>query len=764
MVAMSSCPSCSAPAESSARFCLECGHAFDEESVGADDPWLGRMVAGRFRIEEKLGEGGMGEVYRAEQLPMGRPVALKLLRQSLSDNPEQVERFKREAQAASQLKSPHTIIVHDFGQDVDGTLFLAMEYLEGTPLNELLDSEGALAPDRAVRIMARIAQSVQEAHGIGVIHRDLKPENIFLTVREDDADFVKVLDFGIAKVSQTQSGGKLDTITRAGAIFGTPQYMAPEQIRGSEIDARADIYALGVMLYQMISGHLPFAANTVVEMLTQHLNAEPLPIEGTSSDTKESLARLEAVALRALSKEPEQRQPTARAFLEDLMAALPNFSLNRLTGLVPATAMGAPSVSVIAAPAQGRSTSTAMLLAAVLAAGFAGAFFYLNGGGQGQGPSPESVAPIVLMQDADKAGGDAPVEQKAEDKAAEAAAEVEAKKAEDDAKKAEAEADKPLDPEEAKKIAAASEAEAKQAEADQAKAEADKKAAAEAEKKAAAEGKKKAAEEKKAVAAADKKAAEEKKAAAAAVKKAEAAAKAEATAATKKVEAEKQAAEAKAKAEALAAAKIKEEAAKAKADAAKADDEKKAAKAEAATAKKERIAAEKAAKKAQATADKAIAKAKAGEEKAAKIKAESDVIKAKADAIKAESEKIAAQAAAVAAENTRMKAELQKLVDEKAAAEAAAAEAIAKKKAARARAKAARKGKRSKKKTCKVIVQTKTRGVTILVNGKNRGRSPKRAFTLKAGSYKITGKKGRKKASRKIRCRAGKVARAKLNI
>ncbi|MCB9553945.1 MAG: protein kinase [Myxococcales bacterium] len=342
---MKSCPSCGAQSDDAARFCLECGYAYEAAASEVADPWQGRMVAHRFRIVRKLGDGGMGEVFCAEQVPMGRQVALKVLRQSLSDDPEQVARFKREAQAASLLRHPNTIIVHDFGQDDDGTLFLAMELLEGEPLADVLEREATLEPERAARIMAQVCASLQEAHQRGLVHRDLKPENIFLVDR-GAPDFVKVLDFGIAKVTQGSKGEKLESITRAGAVFGTPHYMAPEQIKGEELDARADVYALGVILYRMIAGHLPFDASTVMEMLTKHLTAEPAPIERAGKGDPAARARLEAVALRALSKQPDQRQSSALAFAEDLMAAMPGITLAGITGLTPVVSAQTPALPV----------------------------------------------------------------------------------------------------------------------------------------------------------------------------------------------------------------------------------------------------------------------------------------------------------------------------------------------------------------------------------------------------------------------------------
>jgi serine/threonine-protein kinase len=346
---MNNCPSCGAAADDAARYCLECGHAF-EAAAEPGDPWQGREIAGRYRLVRKLGEGGMGEVYVAEQLAMDRLVALKLLREGLADDPNTVERFKREARAASRLSHPNTIILHDFGVDHDGTFYLAMELLEGETLAEVLRREKRLRPERAMAMLVQICGSLEEAHAQGVVHRDLKPENIFLTRRGGHPDFVKVLDFGIAKVRARAADAPVETITRAGMIFGTPQYMSPEQIRGDELDARSDVYALGVMLYQMISGHLPFQAGTPVEMLTKHLHATPQPIGDVDAAHRAAVARLEAVALRALSKDPDHRPSSAREFQEDLMAAVPQFSTAPMTGPVFATPVASAPVDAIEAP------------------------------------------------------------------------------------------------------------------------------------------------------------------------------------------------------------------------------------------------------------------------------------------------------------------------------------------------------------------------------------------------------------------------------
>lgn len=681
------------------------------------------MVAGRFKLLSKLGDGGMGEVYRAEQLPMGRHVALKILRHALSDDARQVERFKREAQAASSLTHPNTIIVHDFGQDTDGTLFLAMEYLAGEPLSGLMAREGPLAGERAARILAQVSGSLEEAHRRGMVHRDLKPENIFLIERAGTPDYVKVLDFGIAKV--TESGGqKLSTITQAGAIFGTPQYMAPEQIRGEGIDARADIYALGVVLYEMISGHLPFAAGSVVEMLTKHLTASPAPINRKASVPDPVVARLEAVALRALSKNPESRQQSAREFLEDLMVAVPQLSLTSPTGLLPATPVATPAWSE--APTTRGGSTRVVVITALLAAVAAGAWFWFQGFGPGAGGGG---VPVVVKQGApDGAQGGAPAteaapaseaapataapateaaapateavtpEQAAQAAAAEQAAEEEAKKAEAEAAAAEADANKPMTDEEAARIAAEAEAQAAQAGAEAEKAAAEMKAKAEAEKAAAAEAKQKDAEAAKANSDAEKTAAQQ----------------AAADAKVKKEEAE--AAAAAAKAEAAAAN-------------AKTEEEKKAAADALAKAQAELAAAQ------QATA--------AAAQAANAAAAEANRLKAEADALRAA---------------------LAKIEEEKAAAAAAEAEAKARQEEAKERAKAA-KAKKRVVGNSKVFIKSKTLGVRITVDGKSRGVTPLRgSLNLKPGSHTIVGTKGAKKVSKKITVKGGKVERFQLDI
>jgi serine/threonine protein kinase len=330
MTLMSTCPSCTLPLSDVVPYCVECGFSATENADR--DPWCDRLISGRFRLVSKLGAGGMGAVYEAIQDPIGRTVALKVLSEELAENPGQVERFKREAQAASQLSHPNTIVVHDFGQDEDGTLFIAMEHLQGQSLDERIKDHPPPGPAWVVKILNQVCDSLQEAHDAGLVHRDLKPENIFLTRRSTDPDLVKVLDFGIAKVTHSPTGDTMERLTQQGTICGTPHYMAPEQIRDLPVDHRADIYALGVLLYWLIAGREPFNAGKVVDLLTKHIKEKPPSIEIPAGPEQETWRRLESIALHALEKSPDDRPQDAKALRQALTSALGNNVVMSSTG------------------------------------------------------------------------------------------------------------------------------------------------------------------------------------------------------------------------------------------------------------------------------------------------------------------------------------------------------------------------------------------------------------------------------------------------
>ncbi|WP_309889132.1 protein kinase domain-containing protein [Archangium sp.] len=280
------------------------------------DEYIGKTLAQKYQVEALIGEGGMGKVYRARQVALDKLVVLKVLRQSLLGDDRTVARFKREAKAASRLNHPNSISILDFGQAEDGALFIAMEFVPGQDLHTVLSKDGPLPEPRIVRIVSQVLSALNDAHAAGVIHRDLKPENIMVEQRRNEADVVKVLDFGIAKIQDGEDG---PTLTRTGFVCGTPEYMSPEQARGSTLDHRSDLYAVGVLLYQLVTGRLPFESDSAVGYATKHLTEEPLPPSRKRPEVRVSPG-MERLIMRALSKNPDDRPQNAEAFKAELIA------------------------------------------------------------------------------------------------------------------------------------------------------------------------------------------------------------------------------------------------------------------------------------------------------------------------------------------------------------------------------------------------------------------------------------------------------------
>jgi serine/threonine-protein kinase len=280
----------------------------------------GTLIADRYRVEDVLGEGGMGIVYRAEHVHIRKRVAIKVLLPRWTRTAEVVARFEREAVAAGAIADPHVAAATDFGRLADGSFFLVLEYLEGRTLRSEL-KVAPFEPVRALAIARGIALGIAAAHAKGVVHRDLKPENVMLVERDGDPDFVKVLDFGIARIEGPPAASG-PALTSAGAILGTPDYMAPEQALGTPVDARADLYALGVMLFEMLTGGCPFRGGAVT-VLRQHMLTPPPPLP------PEMAARLptavQVLVARLLQKEPDARYANATELdyaLQECIAAL----------------------------------------------------------------------------------------------------------------------------------------------------------------------------------------------------------------------------------------------------------------------------------------------------------------------------------------------------------------------------------------------------------------------------------------------------------
>ena len=291
------CPTCGKVLDQDAAFCPQCGTS-RVGATPAPDSMIGRWIIGQYVVRQKLGEGGMGVVYLADQPSVGRQAVIKMLHPELLRDPSVAPRFEIEARAASQLNHPHIITIYNYGAMEDGTLYLAMEYCNGVSLEHALQ-QGAFSSERAVTVGARIADALAEAHRHGVVHRDLKPSNIMLEQVGRRSDFVKVLDFGIAKVEGLK-------MTKTGMMIGTPQYMSPEQLKGEGLDGRADIYSLGVMLYEMVAGKLPFESDTLAGFMHKHLNEIPRAPTAVSPQLNINRA-LESVILRCLEKDSTRR-------------------------------------------------------------------------------------------------------------------------------------------------------------------------------------------------------------------------------------------------------------------------------------------------------------------------------------------------------------------------------------------------------------------------------------------------------------------------
>jgi len=276
----------------------------------APEGLLGRTIDQRYRVEALLGEGGMGLVYRVIHTRLNKPLAIKVLRRENTKDPEVLARFRREAESASGIGNQHIVDINDFGELDDGSTYFVMECLEGLDLIDAIDVAQRMPEDRAVHIAIQLCRALGAAHDAGIIHRDLKPENVFLIRRNDTEDFVKVLDFGIAKVA---NGPK--RLTRDGEVLGTPHYMSPEQCEGDGVDHRTDIYALGVLLYEMVTGHVPHDADTMMGILTKQMYEDPIPPKVRVPQVSEGLEQL---IMRCLEKKPEQRYQTMQSIEADL--------------------------------------------------------------------------------------------------------------------------------------------------------------------------------------------------------------------------------------------------------------------------------------------------------------------------------------------------------------------------------------------------------------------------------------------------------------
>ena len=285
-------------------------------SSAAGDPLIGRVINDRFKVLSVIARGGMGKVYRAEQAPLGRIVALKVLQPSYNgeSDPEFHKRFFLEASIVSKLTHPNTVTVYDYGQSSDNVYFMAMEYLEGRTLHRLLREDAPLDAGRALHILVQACRALREAHAHGVIHRDLKPANLFLVRHDDDPDFVKVLDFGLLKRTDETAE---EALTQTGLFMGSPKYMAPEQIRGERVSPATDVYSLGIILFELLTGRVPFERSSSVNLLMAHVS-DPAPTLVEANPLVQVPPAVEDIVARCLAKRPDDRY----ASMDDLIAAI----------------------------------------------------------------------------------------------------------------------------------------------------------------------------------------------------------------------------------------------------------------------------------------------------------------------------------------------------------------------------------------------------------------------------------------------------------
>ena len=389
------CPSCATQLDDSARFCGVCGHRLDEPlrpkprsavpaagrpaekklqvrpgtapgdlpqdmfGSSSEDPYIGTMLNNRFKIEAKLGEGGFGAVYRGTQSGTGRKVALKLLHPEMTRDSNLLARFRREGLVLCNLTDAHTITTYDFDQTEDGTLYIAMELLEGKSLHDIFQDEAPIEWRRMLKIISQMCTSLAEAHSQGVVHRDLKPENIHLENRPGNPEFVKILDFGIAKVMQGDGQDKNSPqLTATGQTLGTLEYMSPEQLMGKPLDGRSDVYALGVLTYELVTGRLPFPdAKGPAGLITAQLREVPDP-PSHANPSGQIPDAVDRCVLKMLEKDKNKRYPDVDALrveIEEFMrggaVAAPHSDMgsqpNPIPMSVPSPATDQPSAPVV---------------------------------------------------------------------------------------------------------------------------------------------------------------------------------------------------------------------------------------------------------------------------------------------------------------------------------------------------------------------------------------------------------------------------------
>ncbi len=405
---MKVCPACRSDYGAGEVFCpvdatrLVTTSQMSVSPLNPDDPLVGMVLAGRYVVKSRIGEGGMGLVYEGLHRDIDKRVAIKVLRDDLSRRPEVVARFRQEAKSASRIGHENIVDISDFGETTRGASYFVMEFLDGEDLANVLGREVTVDSDRVCGIVLQCCRALSATHAKGIVHRDIKPENIFLTKRDGVDDFVKIVDFGIAKMSDIETDGAPGRkLTKTGMIFGTPEYMSPEQAAGKELDHRVDVYALGIILYECLAGRVPFEGDTFMGVLTQHLFAELPPIAEMNPQAKVS-RELELVIRKALAKDPDDRYQDTEELAEAIDCALDG-RLSRATVKTPPSAFGPPSLSYLA-PVPRRKTSRWVWAATAVGAVAALVWVALGpvsgpGSEAGASPAPAETGPVVEIDE-----------------------------------------------------------------------------------------------------------------------------------------------------------------------------------------------------------------------------------------------------------------------------------------------------------------------------------------------------------------------------
>jgi eukaryotic-like serine/threonine-protein kinase len=309
------CPQCGTEYPFEQRFCPNDGTTLRAKNATGD--LVGSIIADRYHVVKKLGEGGMGQVYLAEHVKMGRKSAVKVMNPGMTQDPDAISRFNREASNASRINHPNVAAIYDFGETPEGIIYLAMEFVEGDSLTSIIEKNGALAPQRAGDILRQAGEALAVAHDLGIVHRDLKPDNIMIARNREGTDVVKVVDFGIAKAGNNEA----QKVTKTGLVVGTPEYMSPEQLAGDTLDGRSDIYSLGLVAFNMLTGKLPFPSETVQESMIMRLTDRPR----TLSEMHPNVGwpqELQDVLDKALARSAKDRYQSASQFGNDFAAAV----------------------------------------------------------------------------------------------------------------------------------------------------------------------------------------------------------------------------------------------------------------------------------------------------------------------------------------------------------------------------------------------------------------------------------------------------------